>query len=73
MVFTQAEENILRLMIAELTARKKADAERKATDTEMRAAINPLIAQVNAAHAVKMNELMAAHVAAEKAIEEAFK
>ena len=50
MALTLQEESILRLMIAELTARKKLDLERQALNADIVTTVNPINAQVVANH-----------------------
>jgi len=72
MVFTKEEEDILRLIINELRTRKKLDSKRKEKDTEFRAALNPLQANINDSHKVEFDLLQSDYNKAEKDIEEMF-
>ena len=72
MVFTQEEENILRLIINELRTRKKLDAKRKEKDTEFRAALNPLQTEINNSHKTEFDALQSDYNQAEKDLEEMF-
>ena len=72
MVFTKEEEDILRLIINELRTRKKLDSKRKEKDTEFRAALNQLQANINDSHKVEFDLLQSDYNKAEKDIEEMF-
>lgn len=73
MVFTQEEEDILRLIINELRTRKKLDAERKKIETEFRDTWNPLRQQIDSAHQATLSILQTDFNNVEKAIEDIFK
>ena len=72
-MFTQEEEDILRLMITELQTRKKLDLVRAEKDVAMRTAINPLIAKTEADYKTPMDALQVDFDTAEQAIEDKFK
>ena len=72
MVFTQEEENILRLIINELRTRKKLDSKRKEKDTEYRNALKPINTQINDSHKTEFDALQSDYNQAEKDIEDTF-
>jgi len=67
-MLTQKEEDILRLMINELVARKKLDVVRASEDKAVRDSINPIIASIKDTYTSEREQLEAVLLEAENAL-----